>query len=207
MIAIIDYGMGNLHSVYNALKAVDCECVITHDIDTLKAADGLILPGVGAFYDCMQNLEKSGLITTIKEEVKKGKPLLGICLGMQILFEEGFEVQKCNGLGFLKGKIQLMKDSSVKIPHIGWNTLTKTQSDYIMDVYDKQPFVYFVHSYCLNDYDENDLIAYTTYGSINIPAYVRKGNVLGMQYHPEKSGTDGLLMLKAFKEMCQNEYT
>ncbi len=203
MIAIIDYGMGNLHSVYNALKEVDCECVITSDIAQLQSADGLILPGVGAFYDCMQNLEKSGLIATIKEEVEKGKPLLGICLGMQILFEEGFEVQKCKGLGLLKGKIQLMKDPTVKIPHIGWNTLHKTQVDPIMEQYKKEPFVYFVHSYCLCDYDETDLVAYATYGNITIPAYVRKDNVLGMQYHPEKSGKDGLLMLKTFVAMCE----
>lgn len=202
MIAIIDYGMGNLHSVYNALKEVGCECVITDDITTLKQADGLILPGVGAFYDCMLNLEKSGLIPTIKEEVSKGKPLLGICLGMQILFDEGFEVQQCKGLGLLRGKIQLMQDPNVKIPHIGWNTLVQCRPDTIMDKYAKEPFVYFVHSYCLCDYNEEDLIAFAMYGSIKIPAYVRKGNVLGMQYHPEKSGKDGLLMLKTFIAMC-----
>lgn len=203
MIAIIDYGMGNLHSVYNALKKIGCECKITSEISDLKAADGLILPGVGAFYDCMLNLHKSGLIPTIQEEVANGKPLLGICLGMQILFEKGFEVQTCEGLGFLQGEVCLMEDDTVKIPHIGWNRLEVANSDEIMSTFHKLPFVYFVHSYYAQHYNAQEVIAYAEYGSLTIPAYVRKGNVLGMQYHPEKSGEEGLKMLTVFKNMCE----
>lgn len=203
MIAIIDYGMGNLHSVYNALKKIDCECMITNKKEDLEKADGLILPGVGAFYDCMENLKKSGLIETIKKECANKKPLLGICLGMQVLFEKGYEVKECDGLGLLKGNIALMKDASVKIPHIGWNRLEKNHKDEIIDRFDYSPFVYFVHSYCAKDYDDEDLIAYANYGNLKIPAYVRKENVLGMQYHPEKSGEDGLFILKQFKELCK----
>lgn len=203
MIAIIDYGMGNLHSVYNALKKMDCECMITSKKEDLENADGLILPGVGAFYDCMENLKMSGLIETIKKECANGKPLLGICLGMQVLFEKGYEVKACDGLGLLKGNITLMEDPDVKIPHIGWNRLEKNNEDEIMKSFDHLPFVYFVHSYRATDYNEEDLIAYANYGGLKIPAYVRKGNILGMQYHPEKSGEDGLFILKQFKEMCE----
>lgn len=204
MIAIIDYGMGNLHSVYNALKKVHCECMITSKKEDLENADGLILPGVGAFYDCMENLKKSGLIETIKKECANGKPLLGICLGMQVLFEKGYEVKECDGLGLLKGNITLMEEPNVKIPHIGWNRLEKNNEDEIMNQFDHLPFVYFVHSYCASDYEDKDLVAYANYGSLKIPAYVRKANVLGMQYHPEKSGEDGLFILKQFKEMCEH---
>lgn len=202
MIAIIDYGMGNLHSVYNALVKIDCPCMITNKKDDLINADGLILPGVGAFKDCMTNLEKSGLIQTIKEEVKKGKPLLGICLGMQVLFEKGYEVEMCEGLQLLKGEVVLMKDEQVKIPHIGWNLLEENQDDFIFNQVRKKPYVYYVHSYYVNNCDEKDLIAYSTYGRLRIPGYVRNKNILGMQYHPEKSGEYGLALLKEFKEMC-----
>ena len=202
MIAIIDYGMGNLHSVYNALVKVDCDAIITSDKEDLKRADGLILPGVGAFKDCMQNLKKSGLIDTIKAEVNKGKPLLGICLGMQVLFEKGYEVEECEGLGLLQGEIVLMQDPNIKIPHIGWNRLEKNRNDKLYDDLHKDPYVYYVHSYYASNYQEEDLVAYSRYGSLKIPGYVRHQNILGMQYHPEKSGEDGLLMLVKFKEMC-----
>ncbi|NBK97932.1 MAG: imidazole glycerol phosphate synthase subunit HisH [Erysipelotrichia bacterium] len=202
MIAIIDYGMGNLHSVYNALKQMKCECIITSQKEDLISADGLLLPGVGAFYDCMENLKKSGLIDTMKNECAKGKPLLGICLGMQVLFEKGHEVKTCDGLGLLQGEIQLMEDAQVKIPHIGWNRLEIVKEDPLLSMFDHLPFVYFVHSYCACHYDSQDLIAYTNYGSLKIPAYVRKGNIFGMQYHPEKSGEDGLKMLEQFVNVC-----
>lgn len=201
MIAIIDYGMGNLHSVYNALVKIGCQCQITNHKEDLKKAHGLILPGVGAFYDCMENLKKSGLIDTIKEECANGKPLLGICLGMQVLFEKGFEVKECDGLGLLQGKVVKMIDPTVKIPHIGWNRLEIVQSEELLAKTEK-PFVYFVHSYYAQAYQEDHLIAYAEYGNLKIPAYVRSHNIMGMQYHPEKSGEDGLSMLKAFKEMC-----
>lgn len=202
MIAIIDYGMGNLHSVYNALQAINAQAVITSDPAQLIAAEGIILPGVGAFRDCMRNLEDSGLIDTIKSEAAQGKPLLGICLGMQVLFEKGYEVEECNGLGLLQGEIRLMEDPEVKIPHIGWNRLEVVHPDTILSAAD-HPFVYYVHSYRAQDYCEEDLVAYSMYGSLKIPGYVRHGNILGMQYHPEKSGEDGLAMLRRFAALCE----
>lgn len=205
MIVIIDYGAGNLHSVYNALQKISCDCLISNQKKDLQAADGLILPGVGAFYDSMQNLENSGLVPIIKEEVNKGKPLLGICLGMQMLFEKGYEVQTCDGLGLLQGNIVLMENPLIKIPHMGWNQLFFHQQDAIMSVFDKEPFVYFVHSYYVQGYQEEDLIAYTHYADFKIPSYVRHNNVMGMQYHPEKSGKEGLLMLQQFIKLVEGE--
>ncbi|MDF9825641.1 glutamine amidotransferase [Breznakia sp. PF5-3] len=203
MIAIIDYGMGNLHSVENALIKIGAECKITNQKEEIYKADGIILPGVGAFQDCMNNLNDLSLVEVIKTIVEQGKPLLGICLGMQVLFEKGYEGTECEGLGILKGNIVLMKDQSVKIPHIGWNRLERNKDDFLFDDLKNNVFVYYVHSYYASDYQDDDLVAYSNYGSLKIPGYVHKNNVLGMQYHPEKSGEDGLEMLKKFKEMCK----
>ncbi len=202
MIALIDYGMGNLHSVYNALQKIDCPCVITSDIQVIRSCSGIILPGVGAFKDCMQNLASKNLITCLQEEVAKQKPLLGICLGMQVLFETGYEGECTKGLGFLQGDIVRMQDLSVKIPHIGWNALEVVVEDVLVGKQKHPDFVYFVHSYFAQNYDYKDVVAYSKYGTLKIVAYVHKGNVMGMQYHPEKSGAIGLAMLNKFKEMC-----
>lgn len=201
MIAIIDYGMGNLKSVYNALVKIGCECKITADKDEIRKADKLILPGVGAFKDCMDNLRKADLVDLIREEAASGKPLLGICLGMQVLFEKGYEGEETEGLGLLKGNVTLMVDPDVKIPHIGWNNLEKNREDHMLKGIDKDPFVYYVHSYRASDYNDEDLVGYSCYGSLKIPGLVRKNNVIGAQFHPEKSGEDGLEMLKNFKEL------
>lgn len=201
MIVIIDYGMGNLKSVYNALVKIGCECTITADKDEIRKADKLILPGVGAFKDCMDNLRKADLVTLLREEAAKGKPLLGICLGMQVLFEKGYEGEETEGLGLLKGSITKMVDSNVKIPHIGWNNLEKNREDDMLKGIKKEPFVYYVHSYCASDYNDEDLVGYSVYGSLKIPGLVRKNNIIGAQFHPEKSGEDGLKMLKNFKEL------
>ena len=201
MIAIIDYGMGNLKSVYNALKKIDCDCIITKDHDEIKKADKLILPGVGAFPDCMDNLRKSGLIDLIKEEVKNGKYLLGICLGMQVLFEKGYEGEEKEGLGLIKGEIRKMADPNVKIPHIGWNNLEFNKQDSMIDGLKDNAFVYYVHSYRAENYNEEDLVGYSEYGDLKIPGLVRHKNVIGAQFHPEKSGEIGLKILKNFKEM------
>lgn len=201
MIVIIDYGMGNLKSVYNALKKIDCECIISSDINEIRNAKALILPGVGAFPDCMDNLKKSKLIEIIKEEVAKGKPLLGICLGMQVLFEKGYEGDERKGLGLLKGEIRKMVDPKVKIPHIGWNNLEKNREDDLLSGLEENSFVYYVHSYCAQNYDMEDLVAYSTYGDIKVPGLFRKGNIMGAQFHPEKSGEIGLSILKNFKEL------
>ena len=201
MVVIIDYGMGNLKSVYNALKKLECECKISSDIEEIRKADKLILPGVGAFKDCMDNLNKAGLPNVIREEVAKGKPLLGICLGMQVLFEKGFEGDECEGLGLLQGEVRLMEDPNVKIPHIGWNNLEKNREDNLLNGLNDKPFVYYVHSYRATGYRDEDLVGFSTYGSLKIPGLVRKGNVIGAQFHPEKSGEIGLQILKNFKEL------
>ena len=201
MIAIIDYGMGNLHSVENALKKLNCACKITKDIQDIKEADKLILPGVGAFPDCMKNLQESGVLDTLKEEVlEKKKPLLGICLGMQALFEESEEGTPTKGLGFLKGRIVKMVDPKVKIPHIGWNLLEQNQEYPLFQRLSQHPFVYYVHSYYVQGYEENDLLGYSCYGMLKIPGLVRHENILGAQFHPEKSASDGLAILTYFKE-------
>ena len=201
MIAIIDYGMGNLKSVYNALKKINCDCIITNNHDEIKKADKLILPGVGAFPDCMDNLKKSGLIDLIKEEVNNGKYLLGICLGMQVLFEKGYEGEEKEGLGLIKGEIRKMVDPNVKIPHIGWNNLEFNRQDSMIDGLKDNAFVYYVHSYRAENYNEEDLVGYSEYGDLKIPGLVRHKNVIGAQFHPEKSGEIGLKILKNFKEM------
>lgn len=201
MVVIIDYGMGNLKSVYNALKKLECECKISSDIEEIRKADKLILPGVGAFKDCMDNLNKAGLPDVIREEAAKGKPLLGICLGMQVLFEKGFEGEECEGLGLLQGEVKLMEDPAVKIPHIGWNNLEKNRDDDLLRGLKDNAFVYYVHSYRATGYRDEDLIGFSTYGSLKIPGLVRKNNVIGAQFHPEKSGEIGLQILKNFKEL------
>ena len=201
MVVIIDYGMGNLKSVYNALKKLECECKISSDIEEIRKADKLILPGVGAFKDCMDNLNKAGLPDVIREEVSKGKPLLGICLGMQVLFEKGFEGDECEGLGLLQGEVRLMEDPNVKIPHIGWNNLEKNRDDDLLNGLNDKLFVYYVHSYRATGYRDEDLVGFSTYGSLKIPGLVRRKNVIGAQFHPEKSGEIGLQILKNFKEL------
>jgi glutamine amidotransferase len=201
MVVIIDYGMGNLKSVYNALIKIGCGCKISSDIEELRKADGLILPGVGAFQDCMDNLKKSNLIEVVKEEAAKGKPLLGICLGMQVLFQKGYEGSETEGLGILKGDIVKMVDPNVKIPHIGWNNIEKNREDELLKGLKEDAFVYYVHSYYAQGYDDDDLVGYSRYGILKIPGVVRRNNVMGAQFHPEKSGEIGLEILKNFKEM------
>ncbi|MGX8834123.1 imidazole glycerol phosphate synthase subunit HisH [Amedibacillus sp. YH-ame6] len=201
MIAVIDYGMGNLHSVINALEKIGAPCVLTNDPKVLEEADKLILPGVGAFPDCMKNLEAHGLIEVLhKEVIEKKKPLLGICLGMQALFEESDEIQLTKGLGFLPGRIEKMEDTEVKIPHIGWNLLEANMYHPIFDRMSTSPFMYYVHSYVVQGYVDAHVLGYSHYGSLKIPGLLRKDNILGAQFHPEKSGEDGLSILTYFKE-------
>ena len=201
MIGIIDYGMGNLRSVENALKHLDLSCVISEDQDVLSSCDHLILPGVGSFNDCMTSLENRNLKEFTKAEVEKGKPLLGICLGMQMLFEESEENGVHAGFGFLKGRVVLMEDPDVRIPEIGWNELEWQNHLSLMDLYEKNPYVYYVHSYYAKGYEDSDLYGYSTYGSLKVPGLVKHGNVMGTQFHPEKSGEEGLKMLKWFAEV------
>lgn len=199
MITIIDYGMGNLKSVYNALKKVNFDCQISSEVTDIEMADKLILPGVGAFKDAIDNLQNLDLILPIRKKVNDGCPLLGICLGMQMLFDEGYECELRKGLGFIEGKIKLMNSKeNLKIPHIGWNRLEFNRENKILNNINKESFVYYVHSFMATEMIDENLIAYSKYGDINIPGIVNKGNVYGMQFHPEKSGEVGLKILKNF---------
>ena len=206
MIVIIDYGMGNLSSVKNALDFLGLESKISSDEEDIRNAKGLILPGVGAFPDAMETIERLSLDKIIKEEVAKDKPLLGICLGMQLLFENGFEGLERKGLGLLKGSIVKMKDdkkNNIKIPHIGWNNLIYNKKDELFNSIEEGKFVYYVHSYFVQGYNDDDLVAYSEYGENKIPGVVRCKNVMGAQFHPEKSGTVGLDILKNFWELIK----
>ncbi len=202
MLAIIDYGVGNLFSLYSSLKAIGVEAVVTSDPEVIKNADRLILPGVGAFGDASKKLYESGLDTVIKETVKKGTPLMGICLGMQLLFEKSYEYGEHIGLGLIKGSVIGMEGTipnDLKIPHIGWNALKFTKTSPIFKYINEGDCVYFVHSFYGVDC-EDSLIATTDYGK-EITAAVGKGNIYGCQFHPEKSGSVGLKILKAFSEV------
>ena len=193
--------MGNLHSVENALRHIGCDCRISYKKEDIICADQLILPGVGAFQDCMKNLHERGLVDVLKEEVTQNKkPLLGICLGMQALFEDSEEGGYAKGLGFLQGNIVKMEDTDVRIPHIGWNMLEPKQESSVFERLSEHPFVYYVHSYYAKGYAKEDLLADSGYGNMRIPGLVRKENVVGAQFHPEKSGEDGLQILRWFKE-------
>ena len=200
MIAIIDYGVGNLFSLISSFKAIGQDAVVTGDPDVIRSAEKLILPGVGAFGDASKKLLESGLDKVVKEQVALGKPLLGVCLGMQMLFEESYEYGKHQGLGLLKGKVvpfDLPKE--YKIPHIGWNALHFVKQSPLLKYINPQDCVYFVHSYHAVDC-EDSLIATTEYGQ-EVTALVGWGNVYGAQFHPEKSGDVGLKILKGFCEL------
>ena len=202
MLAIIDYGVGNLFSLQCSLKKIGVEAVVTKDPQEIKNADRIILPGVGAFGDASKKLKESGLVELITEEAKSGKPFLGICLGMQLLFEKGYEYGEHNGLGFLKGNVIALEgniDSSLQIPHMGWNALDFKAESPLFKYINNGDFVYFVHSYCATDC-EDSVIATSEY-SIPVTAAVGKGNIFGCQFHPEKSGEIGLKILKAFCEI------
>ena len=195
MTAIIDYGAGNLFSVKNALDHLGAENIVTRDPAELEKADRLILPGVGAFPDAMKMLGETGLIGTIKEQAQN-KPLLGICLGMQMLFDRSFEFGETDGLGLIHGTVELMTPPGLLIPQIGWNRLLYNEKCPILDGLGEEPYVYFVHSYAAHC-DSRNVAAYTDYGG-NIPACVFEGNVYGCQFHPEKSGETGLRILRNF---------
>lgn len=196
MIAIVDYGMGNLKSVQKALAFLNIDCIISSKDEEISRSKGIIIPGVGAFPDAMENMKKNGLDLIIKKEAKKGKPILGICLGMQLLFEEGEEIQNTAGLGFLKGRIVEIQ-GEVKVPHMGWNSLNFQGYSPLLEGVKEGSFVYFVHSYFAELVEEGILNAYSEYG-IDIPAIVSKDNIFGIQFHPEKSGEVGMKILKNF---------
>jgi len=201
MIAIVDYGVGNLFSLISSLQAIGQSAIVTSDKNEILAADKLILPGVGAFEDAIKKLRDSGLDKTLFEFAATGKALMGICLGMQLLFEKSYEYGEHDGLGLLKGEICPIKNdvpASLKIPHIGWNALKFTKKHPIFRYIQDGSCVYFVHSYYAKGCDDS-IIASAEYGT-DICAAVAKGNIMGCQFHPEKSGTVGLNILKAFCE-------
>ncbi len=203
MIAITDYGVGNLFSLKSSFAAINQEVIVTGDEDILRKADKIILPGVGAFGDAAEKLDKTGLAYVLKEQAKLGKPILGICLGMQLLFEKSFEYGEHKGLGLIKGEIRPISDvipKDYKIPHIGWNALKfKGKTAPIFKYIKDGDFVYFVHSFYGANCDES-VIATSEYGA-ELTAAVSCGNVFGCQFHPEKSGDVGLNILRAFCEM------
>ncbi len=201
MIAVIDYGVGNLFSLTSSLRAIGAECTVTSDPDVIKRADKIILPGVGAFEDAKKKLSKSGLDKIVTDEVRGGKKIFGICLGMQMLFERSFEYGEHEGLGLLKGSVVSMDGvipRELKIPHIGWNSLHIVKEHPIFKYVKENDYVYFVHSYFASEC-EGSLLASTEYGA-QLTAAVALGNVAGTQFHPEKSGDVGLSILKAFAE-------
>ena len=196
MIAIIDYGAGNIFSVKNALDYLGLPGELTADPEKIRKADALILPGVGAFPSAMQMLHDSGLTDVIREESHK-KPFLGICLGMQLIFEKGYEFEECDGLGLVPGKVEKIEAPGMVIPHMGWNSITVNKNSRILKNIGSEPYVYFVHSYYVNAEDESIISAYTEYGQ-KLDIAVEKDNVFATQFHPEKSGETGMTILKNF---------
>ena len=199
MIAIIDYDDGNLRSVEKALLSIGEDAIVTRDRDEILSADKVILPGVGAFGDAMKKLGEYGLVDTIHEAVDSGKPFLGICLGLQLLFRRSDESDGVEGLSILPGEILRIPDApGIKIPHIGWNSLKVKDDARLFNGLGENPYVYFVHSYYLKADDENIVAATTEYGGTLIHASVQKDNVYACQFHPEKSGGVGMQILKNF---------
>ena len=198
MIAIIDYDAGNIKSVEKALEALGEKAVLTRDRDTILGSDGVILPGVGSFGDAMGKLLDYGLDEVIHQVVERGIPFLGICLGLQLLFESSEESPGAAGLGVLKGRIvRLPDDKGLKIPHIGWNSLAYPNPGRLFEGIPENSYVYFVHSYYLKAQDESIVTAVTEYGA-RVHASVEKGNVFACQFHPEKSSAVGLKILNNF---------
>ena len=198
MIAIIDYDAGNIKSVQKAINLLGEETVLTREREDILAADKVILPGVGAFGDAMEKLERFGLVQVIKEVVEKGTPFLGICLGLQLLFEESEESSGVKGRGILKGKIvKIPEETGLKIPHIGWNSLDFPSEGTLFKGIQPNSYVYFVHSFYLQA-EEKEIVKATTKYGVTIEASVEKGNVYACQFHPEKSSDVGLQILKNF---------
>ena len=203
MIAIVDYGVGNLFSLSSSLKALGLEAEITRDADALRSADRIILPGVGAFGDARAKLDDTGLVPVIQAEARR-KPLLGICLGMQLLFDRSFEYGEHPGLGLVPGQVvdlhDDLEDKTLKVPHMGWNSLQIVKDDPLFKYFSDGEYVYYVHSFYARDCAASTL-GTSRYGNVAVTGAVRNGNVWGTQFHPEKSGDAGLRLLKAFAEL------
>lgn len=203
MIGIVDYGMGNLKSICNALESINEEYLISAYKYDLRKCSGLILPGVGSFKEGMFNLRKDGLYSVVKEVAETGKPLLGICLGMQLLFEKGYEGEETKGIGLLKGKVIKMNEEKFRVPNIGWNSLNINKDDELVKGLKEESHMYYVHSYYADEYDKENLVASSDYYGLNIPGIVRRDNIIGVQFHPEKSGEEGIKFLENFCKICK----
>ena len=203
MVAIVDYGVGNLYSLQSSLCFLGLETEVTGEAARLRAADRIILPGVGAFGDARAKLEATGLVSVLLEEAER-KPLLGICLGMQLLFDRGFEYGEHPGLGLVPGEVAFLgedlADKTLKVPHMGWNSLEIVQGDPLFKYFENGEYVYYVHSFCARNCRDSTLGA-SQYGNVAVTGAVRRGNVWGTQFHPEKSGDAGLRLLRAFAEL------
>ena len=195
MVAIIDYGAGNLHSVKNALDFLGAKSIITKNKDEILSADHIILPGVGSFGDAMECINNSGLTDTICKAADGSRPFLGICLGLHLLFEKSEESPEANGLGIFKGSVVKIPDCGLKIPHIGWNSIKLAKESRILP--DSNEFMYFVHSYYIKPLDDDIVSSHTVYGE-KLAVSIESGNVFAVQFHPEKSGDAGLSILKKF---------
>ncbi|QNK41371.1 imidazole glycerol phosphate synthase subunit HisH [Caproicibacter fermentans] len=205
MIAVIDYGAGNLQSVVKAFRHIGCECCITDDPERLAEADAAVLPGQGAFGDAMRCLERSKMVGPALDFIRSGKPFLGICVGLQLLFESSEESPGVRGLSVFPGKILRIPDASgLKIPHIGWNSLNLFRKDAFFEGLKENPFVYFDHSYYLKT-DDRGLVAATADYGAELDVAIHSGNVFAAQFHPEKSGAAGLRMLRNFALPLKSE--
>jgi imidazole glycerol-phosphate synthase subunit HisH len=197
MIAIVNYGLGNLHSVHKAVVKVGGEALVTEDAADIRRADKVILPGVGAFADGMQGLAERGLVEVVQEAAHSGKPLLGICLGMQLLFNESEELGVSQGLGLVPGKVRLFENQTVKVPQIGWNQLHFEKDSPLLEGLQPGDYVYFNHSYYCEPAEQADTLISTEYG-LRYASAVQRGNLFGVQFHPEKSQRVGLQILRSF---------
>lgn len=206
MIAVIDYGAGNLQSVVKAFRHIGCECEITNDIEKILNADGAVLPGVGSFEDAMNSMRACGADKAVKDFISTGKPFLGICLGLQLLFSESEESPGAKGLSLLDGTITKIPNNNgaLKIPHMGWNSLNIKNHNGLFSGVEQGSYVYFVHSYFLRANDSSIVSSQTEYGTV-IDASVSFGNIIATQFHPEKSGKTGLQMLNNFKNLCDRK--
>lgn len=200
MIVIVDYGVGNIRNVERAFTKLNMDVVVTRDIGKIDQASAIVLPGVGAFRDAINNLKKYDLVECLQRNAKNGTWIIGICLGMQLLYDKSYEDGEYDGLGLLRGDIVKFDDSELKVPHMGWNQLVRRRDDEIARGLSENDYVYFVHSYYLRNEDPDSVICTSFYG-VDVPAMIRKNNIIGMQFHPEKSSAVGVKILSNIKEL------
>ena len=200
MIAIIDYGVGNLRSVEKAFEAVGADARLTSDPSVIRSAERVVLPGVGAFGECARRLRESGLDELVIESVEQSKPLLGLCVGLQLLFEEGHEFGVHEGLGFMRGRVVRFPENGPRVPQIGWNQIENLREHPLLEGFSTGDYFYFVHSYYIEPENQEDILAFTDYGFL-YPSICARGRITGVQFHPEKSQDKGLKLLGNFARL------